>query len=424
MFEKKQIGLQIKRLARGGFFHVLCGNTLVKMIAFVSSIIIVRLVDKTAYAHLAYADNLYNYVNAFAGLGMSSAILKFCAVAKNREEDLAYFHFGLKYGTLVQFSLSMVVVIYSFVGDIPFPEARPLIYLLCLYPSVTNIIAVFMSYARAHGENKLYANIAIIQTVIIFIASVGFVFLVGVNGIAYARYLAILITIIIAYTCLTNKIKGSNKVGLNVEQKKNFLRLSFSMMLSSVFTLIIPINEMTLVNQIIKNEIVTANYKVAIMIPGQITFITQSIIIYYFTIVAKMDKGKDIWKLAKKVTAGTTILIASISLVGILISPILIKTVYGSQYNDAAILSNFFWVVYGINASIRMIPLDFILALGVAKFNVFIAGISCAVHLVLAYFMIMNFGIIGAALATGIIYIFSAMALWIYLKRQCRLMDQ
>ena len=48
-------------MIKGGFFHIFVGNTLVKMIAFVSSIVIVRLVDKTDYAYLTYADNLYNY---------------------------------------------------------------------------------------------------------------------------------------------------------------------------------------------------------------------------------------------------------------------------------------------------------------------------------------------------------------------------
>jgi len=60
--------------------------------------------------------------------------------------------------------------------------------------------------------------------------------------------------------------------------------MSISLMLSNLFSLIMPINEMTLVNELLRNETITANYKIAIMIPGQLSFVTQSIIIYYFTI--------------------------------------------------------------------------------------------------------------------------------------------
>ena len=72
---------KIVGLLRGGFFHIFIGNTLVKMIAFISSIVIVRLVSKNDYAYLTYADNLYNYAISFAGLGMASSILKYCATA-------------------------------------------------------------------------------------------------------------------------------------------------------------------------------------------------------------------------------------------------------------------------------------------------------------------------------------------------------
>ena len=67
---------KLQGLLQGGFFHIFVGNTLVKMIGFISSIVIVRLVDKNDYAYLSYADNLYTYVISFAGLGMTSSILK------------------------------------------------------------------------------------------------------------------------------------------------------------------------------------------------------------------------------------------------------------------------------------------------------------------------------------------------------------
>ena len=148
---------------------------------FISSIVIVRLVNKNDYAYLTYADNLYNYVISFAGLGMTSSILKYCASAKSQEEDKAYFAFAMKYGTLFETILSLIVVAYVTFSVIPFPEAKDIVYVLVLYPTLNNIINTVLSYLRAHGENQAYARAAVIQTAGVFIFSVVFVIVIGIK---------------------------------------------------------------------------------------------------------------------------------------------------------------------------------------------------------------------------------------------------
>ena len=306
---------KIKGLLKGGFFHIFLGNTLVKMIAFVSSIVIVRLVDKNEYAYLTYADNLYNYVISFAGLGMASSILKYCASAKSKEEDRAYFWFAMKYGTLFEALLSIIVIAYVTFATIPFPDAKEITYLLVLYPVMNNVINTILGYLRAHGENKIYANAAVIQTAFVFVGSVVLVLLLGINGIALARYIAIGLTIIFTIKVLKSNLSNTKHIRLTSTQIKGFMVMSISLMISNLFSLIMPINEMTLINELIRDEVITANYKIAIMIPSQLAFVTQSIVIYYFTIVAKMNDGKEIWKLSKKVGAMSAGVIVVISII-------------------------------------------------------------------------------------------------------------
>lgn len=409
----------MKGLLKGGFFHIFLGNTLVKMIAFVSGIVIVRLVDKNAYAYLTYADNLYNYVISFAGLGMSSAILKYCASAKSKEEDKAYFYFAMKYGTLFEAVLSVTVIAYVTFATIPFPNAKEIVYLLVLYPVMNNVINTILGYLRAHGENKAYANAAVIQTGFVFVGSVVLVLLCGINGIALARYIAIGITILFTAKVLKHNLADTRKVSLTSIQIKEFMIMSISLMISNLFSLIMPINEMTLINELIRDEVITANYKIAIMIPSQLAFVTQSIVIYYFTIIAKMNEGKEIWKLSKKVGLLSAALIIVISIVGAVTSPLIIRLVYGTQYEDAIGLSMVFWIVYALNAAVRMVPMNFLPAIGVAKFNAVMAAISCVVHLVITYMAISQFGIWGAGIATGIVYIASGVVYWIYFRKKC-----
>ena len=190
-------------------------------------------------------------------------------------------------------------------------------------------------------------------------------------------------------------------------------------MISNLFSLIMPINEMTLINELIRDEVITANYKIAIMIPSQLAFVTQSIVIYYFTIIARMNDGNEIWKLSKKVGVLSAALILVISVVGALTSPFIIRLVYGTQYEDAIGLSMVFWIVYALNAAVRMVPMNFLPAIGVAKFNAVMAAISCIVHLGITYMAISQFGIWGAGIATGIVYVASGAVYWIYFRKKC-----
>lgn len=410
---------KIASLFKGGFFHIFVGNTMVKMIAFISSIVIVRLVDKTNYAYLTYADNLYNYVISFAGLGMVSSVLKFCASAKTKEEDKAYFAFAMKYGTLFEAALSVVVVIYVSWGVIPFPEARTITYMLVLYPLLNNIISTIMSYLRAHGENQTYSKAAVIQTFCVFVASIVLVAAIDIIGIAFARYIAITIAILFTLPVLKKYLAGVQSIRMEKREIQAFMVMSLSLMISNLFSLIMPINEMALINNLIRDEVVTANYKIAIMIPSQLSFITQSIVVYYFTIVARMENKKEIWKLSKKVGLFSAGVISVISLAGVLLSPWIIRLVYGSQYEDAIELSIVFWVVYAMNAGIRMVPMNFLPAIGIAKFNAIMAAVACVIHFVITYWALTRFGILGAGIATGIVYLGSGMVYWLYYRQCC-----
>lgn len=411
---------KFKSLLQGGFFHVFIGNTLVKMIAFVSSIVIVRLVNKADYAYLTYADNLYNYVISFAGLGMTSAILKYCASAKSKEEDKAYFVFAMKYGTLFEAVLSILVVGYVTLFTIPFPEAKQIVCVLVLYPVFNNVINTILSYLRAHGENQLYAKAAVIQTLGLFLFSILFVLAMGISGIALARYCAITGAVLVVMPVLSKYLRKVPASKLTRKEVKAFMVMSISLTMSNLFSLIMPINEMTLVNEMLHDEIITANYKIAIMIPGQLSFVTQSIIVYYFTIVARTENKKDVWKICKKVGLATTVIITGISFVGAVLSPVIIKIVYGDRYADATNLCIIFWIVNAFNAAIRMIPMNFLPAIGVAKFNAVMAAISCVLHLVMTYFSIVKFGIWGVGIATGGIYLISGLIYWLYLWKKCQ----
>ena len=185
---------------------------------------------------------------------MTSSILKYCASAKSQEEDKAYFAFAMKYGTLFETILSLIVVAYVTFSVIPFPEAKDIVYVLVLYPTLNNIINTVLSYLRAHGENQAYARAAVIQTAGVFIFSVVFVIVIGIKGIAIARYCAIICAILAVSSVVNKYLKKTTARRLTRKEISGFMIMSISLTMSNLFSLIMPINEMTLVNELLRNE--------------------------------------------------------------------------------------------------------------------------------------------------------------------------
>lgn len=411
---------KIADLIKGGFLYILVGNTLTKMLTFISSIIIVRLVSKEEFAYLSYSDNLYLYVIAISGFGMSSAILKYCGPQYKKEEDKAYFNFAIKGGFLVEFILSALIVLYVRIANIPFPEAKGLVSMMILYPAMNYVVATFQSYARAWFDNKVYAWIGFLQSAIALAAGIVFVKCIGIYGMVFARYISMCICCIAGGSFVKKKIEKSKIVKIEYREKKKFISLSLSFMFASLFSMIMPINETFLINHILRDEIISSNYKVAMLIPSQTIFISNSIGIYFFPILNQIENKKHLWKTIKRIEVLSVFLIGLITIVGIIFFPYVIKYVYGEKYIECIGLSNIYWIVYGINSGFRLVALNLIPAFADAKVSALVSIGSALMHAIACYLIVPTYGVYGAAMVLGIVYFITGCIYWIYIYKYCK----
>lgn len=408
---------KIKSLIDQGFFHIFVGNILIKFISFFTSIIIVRMISKENYAYFIYSNNLYAYITLFSGFGLATALLKYCSIRDDKGKNKAFLLFSLKYGVLAQLILSSLILVYIHYFEVPFPEAKSLVSLMFLTPTMSYVVEVIQNFVRANGKNKLYSFIAVIQTVSILIFTITFVYFYNVYGIPLATYLAFLVSILIGFSFIKKEYGKSEKKSIDKNIKKAFIMMGISLMIANFFSMILPINELTIISSLIKDEIVTANYKVGVMIPSQIGFITGSAMIFYFPILAKMRNNSEIINLALKIQFYIGLVVLVVSLIGFILSPFIINYLYGNEYYDSVKIQRIFWIVNAINAGFRMIPLNIMPALGRVRFNALISIFTAIVHLFLSYIFISRFGIDGAAYSLIIVYTFSGIISWYYLIR-------
>ncbi|MBR2604645.1 MAG: oligosaccharide flippase family protein [Clostridia bacterium] len=407
---------KMKELKTKGFFHILLGGSLTKIIAFLSSILIVRFISKNEYAFLSAADNIYAYVYLVTGLGLDIAVLKYC-VCDNKAINKAYFSYSFKLGTLVEIVIVAIAGLYSLFYPLPFPESKPYLLALILYPFLYYWVCLLQGFMRARLKNREYAYASIIQTIVIFAFSLGFVFLIGAYSIIVARYVGAVIAIIYIYKCIRDELKCESFI-LPREEKNKFLRFGLSLLLANVFSMIMPINETYLINNLVRDATITANYKVANLIPQQLTFFTSAIVTFYFPYFSRMETNLEKRKMSKKVGLLTFAIIGIITVVGIVFSPLVIRIVYGNKYNDIGNLMTILWVMHATNAGIRMLPMNILPAIGYTRFNVYMSVISCVVHFGIDFYCIKTFGVNGAVVAGCTVYVLSALCYWIYLFKK------
>lgn len=406
---------KVRVLIKDGFLHILAGSTLNKAIAFISSILIVRLVSKSDYGVLTYVDNLYSYVLLFTGLGMSTAIMKYCTISTKPESDYKYLSFSLKCGCITQLLLTMVLVLYSWIADSVLENAQELLYLKFLYPCMAFAVTLLQNYVRSQGDNKKYAYISVLQTGIILFFSIGLTLLMGVSGVIIARYIGLVVALVVLIKYVRKIIPRYMSDKLSVDEIKSYLKISISIMIADIFTTIIPINELFIVSSVISDETVIASYKIATLIPSQLMFIASSIVIYLFPKIAQEKKFSDAFNKVKKSALACFVMISCITVIGILFNKYIILLIYGNAYLDSIRLSNIYWVVYMINAGLRILPVQMMAALGKAKANAYISVITALLHVVLFYIAISKFDLYVGAIATGGIYLISTVMLWIVL---------
>ena len=97
-----KMSTEFKKLKKTGFFSIFVSSILCKVLVFIGSTILVRILPKTDYGIYAYILNCISMVSLLGDFGASTATLQFLS-----QNDKDY----VKNGAIVSFSLK--IIIYS-----------------------------------------------------------------------------------------------------------------------------------------------------------------------------------------------------------------------------------------------------------------------------------------------------------------------
>lgn len=411
---------KLKFLIKDGFLHIFYGSILIKLMGLFSNMLVIRFLSKEAYGNLAYADNLYSYVTILTGLGMSTAIIIKCGKGEENDyQNFLYFKFSITRGAVVQFLGSVAILLYFFVFSNEFQGAKNLVLLLFFYPTIVYLTQCCTSYIRAYQENKLYSKVAVTQSFFLAFFSICLSYIIGSIGVIVARYIAVCSIFVVSYSFFHKKVKCI-KLKLSKNDKTDYLKVSIALLLGSMFSELMLSNEMLLVNKLISDEVITANYKVATLLPMQIYFVTQSLLIYFMPKFVELREDREhLWRYVCKVSFLNFALVLLVCLIAIIFTPWFIKTVYGIGYVDSISLSIKFWIAYGLSAAIRVIPLNVLASTGYEKLNSIFSIFGCGIHFIVSWAILKYVGLNWLPLAIMLVYFIVGVLAWFFLYRSC-----
>lgn len=416
------------RGAKNGFFHILVGNTLVRVISALSALLLPSIVTKGQYGAFGLPDNIIQFVLLFNGLGVSTAVLRYCAAFDRPGEKRAYFRFSLRFGTLFDLALIAaaggVLALLDAAGVYPIrPFEAQLLAGLSLTPVLAFVLDALQNFLRAGRENRGYSKISVIFTFSYAVLQVALALVFQIYGIIPGRYIAYLLAIGAGLLVLrAMPVSREKPVKLRRADKAGMIRYAVSSMLANCFSLIMPLVETAIVYKYIQDNNLRANFRVSLLAPQSLQYLAMSIVVFAFPYFARNYRnGGWIYRQAKRIYGGLSAVMAVIVTTCFLLTPAMLHLFWPKYYSPQTVhLMRVFWVTFGINAALRMPTGNILAAVGEVRFNLFNAVVSSVLQTLLCWMLVRRYALGGAAYGLLAAYAVSAAVGMLYLRRFCR----
>lgn len=396
----REIPKKLKWLYDAGMLHILSSSFFNKACTFVGNVFVVRILTKAEYGTFGYADSIMAFIINFAGLGMTSGVLQFCSEQRDEREKLAYAKFGLNFGVLSSFILSVGCLVYGAFGSFSIHGSKLVFMVYSFYPVTYFLFSYYSVVFRYRKENKKYAFLTNINAVIYAVVEIIASYFVNEFGMVVALYLSTIIASMVGMRYM-KKNMNSGEFRLNREQKLGIIRYSSYSFLSYAMTNLLLVLDIFLIGTLIADPATLAVYKIAVTIPLTMMIVPNSIVVFVYPYFAEHQKEYDWLKANFKKLIGNSIMVnflISGSLV--IFAPFIISTIWGQAYMDAVTPFRILSLNYFVQGTFRFTTINIMNALNRVEV-VLIANIAAVViDLGLDLWLIPRYGMIGAAVAT------------------------
>ena len=388
------------KLYKTGFFHIFGAGTVNKVVQALMGVVLVWLIPKAEYGLYSYVFNIVSIFALFNGLGAVSAVLQVCCEnLSDRPLMLAIFRYGERWGRVADVVLAAVILVCAFIMPGALPGSRPLLVAYCLYPLVVLLCELRLTYLRATLDNKAYAYMTNVQTLLVAAFSIVGALACRVPGLVAGQYAAYVVSYLVLRRRHPLPAPTAEEKGRTFSRRE-YWYVALVSALNNGLSQALALLGTFFVGQYLASDTAVASYKVATTIPFALLFIPTMLITYIYPYFASHNMDGP-WtrrnylrlSLAVAVCVGGTALV-----MGALGGP-LIGLVFGDQYLDAVPSFQILMLGFFVTAAFRQPAGNLLVTQKRLTTNTVVGVASIALNVTLSIALIPSMQLEGAAWA-------------------------
>ena len=383
--------------------HVFFSFLIAKICGFLGSLVIIRLLPENEYGILSIVMSVCAIFLPFSGFGSNQILLRYGSISEkeNKQNLSSYLFFkGI---------FNEIILIVIFVG-----------ISLFYAPKYENIIIIFLffgirlmgfylsnhiqNYYRISGKNDIFAKVSNAINI------GGFILLLVLTYLFkfYGYLLAIALIPYLSLFWLKKEMFSAKRIVY--DNKKEIWRFGIFTAATSVISETLFSLDVMLLG-FLMNENAVANYKVAILLPSNITVLAISFMQSDYPLLSKNYQNKNFLrsyiKNYYKIFIPICILILGFFY---FFKDLLLKVFFGTNYSDNSNLMMILLLGFTFGMLSRNLFGNLLPAVGKIEVNTWVSLISLMILCVSAYFLVNTFGIIGMGFSLSLVLIWEGLA--------------
>lgn len=377
--------------------HVFLSLLITKICAFSGSLFMIRILPEKDFGLLSIVTSVFAIFAPFSGFGSSQSLVRFGSLSESEEEKMNLSAYLFRKGFYYHLILSIVFFLFAFV----YTTHYYYIFYIFFFFTIRLVGVYFLSHIQA--ERRIYMknkDFAIMNNVV----NISGLLMMVVFSILWGLYGYLIANAISPFFSLFWFKKSSWKIH-NVSLKSSSneiwgfaLHASVTALLSDAF-----FSADILLLNFFKDESVVANYKVALLIPANITFLALSFMQSDYPTLAKNYRNKSF--LTNYILNYYKVFIPISFLIlicGCFLSSFIIRLFFGEQYTGNAFAFSLLLGTFCGSMLLRNLYGNLLAAVGLMKRNTFFSILSLILLAVFSYFLVPTSGVLGMAVSLGI----------------------
>ena len=382
-------------------------SMLVKLIALLTSVFVVRLLDKDTYGYIVYAMTIMAFFTPFSGLGVQHALLRYGAIQDRIEDKFKLYYDSVRKILLYTLPIVLLLIVLSKWICINLPGSQEYLVILSLLLFTMPLYQAYNVFLRTLNRNKAYAYSSMIYTLLAFVISVSAAYFFTAREYAWGLVLAPLIVFLLVSRRWLSKTFANIKQKIQIKNisESEYLKYGMYVGLGSIASQMVLLMDNLLVGNIIADSDALAAYRVGAIIPLNLLFIPGLFFQADFVKLATEFKNKlylmqyvkNYWKVFIMLTIALLIPLY-------FLSDYLVVFLFGEKYVDSIPIFKMLMIAI-VGGYLFRTPFGNILqAVGKSQWNAYNAYFMLVLNFGLTWYLTTKHGIIGAAVSSAIAF--------------------